>query len=78
MSLTALSAERFATISGRGRQLDKVLAGMADARQAGFRPLKINMVVIRGVNDDEVEAVADAFRHPAARVLRSSVKTSPR
>jgi cyclic pyranopterin phosphate synthase len=64
VSLDTLSAERFASISGRGRQLDKVLAGIEGARRAGFRPLKINMVVIRGVNDDEVEAVASTFRHP--------------
>ncbi len=64
VSLDTLSTERFATISGRGRQLDRVLAGIASARRAGFRPIKINMVVIRGVNDDEIEAVAGAFRHP--------------
>jgi cyclic pyranopterin phosphate synthase len=64
VSLDTLVPDRFATISGRGRQLDKVLAGIEAARRAGFHPVKINMVVIRGVNDDEVEAVARAFRHP--------------
>ena len=64
VSLDTLLPERFATISGRGRQLDQVLAGIEAARRAGFRPMKINMVVIRGVNDDEVETMANYFRHP--------------
>jgi cyclic pyranopterin phosphate synthase len=64
VSLDSLDPERFAAISGRGRQLDKILAGIDAAWHAGFRPLKINMVVIRGVNDDEVEAMAARFRHP--------------
>ncbi len=68
VSLDTLDPERFAVISDRGRQLDKVLAGIDAAQQAGFRPLKINMVVIRGVNDDEVEAMAARFHHPDTMV----------
>jgi cyclic pyranopterin phosphate synthase len=64
ISLDTLKSERFASIAGRKSQLDSVLAGIEAARAAGFRPLKLNMVVIRGRNDDEIEAVAARFRQP--------------
>jgi GTP 3',8-cyclase len=54
VSLDSLRADRFAEITGGGK-LDKVLDGVAAARAAGLTPVKINMVVMRGVNDDEVE-----------------------
>ena len=57
ISLDSLRPERFKEITG-GR-LDKVLTGLQAAKQAGFDPIKINMVVMRGINDDEVEAVTD-------------------
>ncbi len=38
----------------RGGSLDAVLRGIAEAEKAGLRPIKINMVPIRGVNDNEV------------------------
>lgn len=53
VSLDTLDPERFRNIT-RGR-LDKVMAGLMAARRAGFKPIKINMVVMAGVNDDEVE-----------------------
>ncbi len=53
VSLDSLRPERYRQITG-GR-LDKVLAGLEAAREAGFAPIKINMVVMRGVNDDEIE-----------------------
>jgi len=64
VSLDSLRPDRFAAIAGRAGQLDSVLAGIEAARAAGFRPLKINMVVMRDRNDDEVEAMAVRFRHP--------------
>ena len=54
ISLDSLQAERFATITGGGK-LNKVLEGLAAANQAGMSPVKINMVVMKGVNDDEIE-----------------------
>lgn len=56
ISLDSLRPERFAAITGGGK-LDKVLAGIAAAADAGFAPIKINMVVMGGVNDDEVEDI---------------------
>ncbi len=58
VSLDSLDPERFRAITGGGR-LDKVLKGLTAAREAGFAPVKINMVVMRGVNDAEVEAMVD-------------------
>jgi len=51
VSLDSLQPERFRDIT-RGR-LDKVLEGLRAAKAAGFTPIKINMVVMRGINDDE-------------------------
>jgi cyclic pyranopterin phosphate synthase len=53
VSLDSLRAERFKDIT-KGK-LDKVIAGLMAARQAGFSPIKINMVIMKGINDDEVE-----------------------
>jgi cyclic pyranopterin phosphate synthase len=53
VSLDSLRPERFKQIT-QGK-LDKVLAGLMAAKAAGFHPIKINMVVMAGVNDDEVE-----------------------
>jgi cyclic pyranopterin phosphate synthase len=64
VSLDTLRADRFAMLAGKSGQLDRVLAGIEAARCAGFRPLKLNMVVIRGRNDDEVETIAARFRSP--------------
>lgn len=53
ISLDSLRPEAFFRIT-RGGDLNKVLAGIAAAEKIGFKHLKINMVVMRGVNDDEV------------------------
>ena len=53
ISLDTLRPERFRTITRRG-ELRDVLRGMAAAHREGLEPVKINMVVIRGLNDDEV------------------------
>jgi cyclic pyranopterin phosphate synthase len=53
ISLDSLDRQRFLAITGRD-DLDKVLAGIAAAGRAGFSPVKINCVVQRGVNDDEI------------------------
>jgi cyclic pyranopterin phosphate synthase len=53
VSLDSLDPQRFAHITRRGR-LDGVLAGIAAAKAAGLK-VKINMVALRGLNDDEVE-----------------------
>lgn len=56
VSLDSLDATTYAEIT-RGGDLAQVLAGLDAAEQAGLR-LKLNMVVMRGINDHEVEAFA--------------------
>lgn len=53
VSLDTLNPEKFKQIT-QGK-LQKVLDGLQAAKAAGIHPIKINMVVMKGVNDDEVE-----------------------
>ena len=53
VSLDTLHPERFHEITRRDR-FDDVVAGMAAAHEAGLRPVKVNSVLQRGINDDEV------------------------
>src|SRR6266850_7206020 len=53
VSLDTLRPERMRDLARSDRHAD-VLAGIAAARAAGFAPIKLNTVVIRGVNDDEL------------------------
>ena len=57
VSLDTLRADRFQRITRLGRMED-VLAGIEAAQEAGLEPIKINTVVIRGMNDDEVVDLA--------------------
>ena len=52
ISLDSLRPERFRRITRVG-DLDRVLDGVAAAREAGFRRIKLNSVVLKNVNDDE-------------------------
>lgn len=66
VSLDSLQPEKFRQITQRG-DLDSVLRGLFAARQQGLRPIKINMVVERGVNDDEIlDLVEFSRRHDFA------------
>ena len=56
VSLDSLRPERVERINGRP-VLDKILAGIAAAKEAGFAPIKINMVALEGDNDDEIDAM---------------------
>jgi cyclic pyranopterin phosphate synthase len=53
ISLDSLRADRFAAMTRRD-ELGNVLAGIDAAVGAGFDPVKVNCVVVRGTNDDEV------------------------
>lgn len=52
ISLDSLDSARFRQITRVG-DLDKVLRGIAVAKQAGFEKIKLNALLMRGVNDDE-------------------------
>ncbi|MEV4767917.1 GTP 3',8-cyclase MoaA [Micromonospora humida] len=56
VSLDTLDAARFAALTRRDR-LGDVLAGLAGAAAAGLAPVKVNAVLMRGVNDDEAPAL---------------------
>ena len=57
VSLDSLRRDRFKDITRRDG-LDRVLAGIDATLAAGLHPVKINTVVVRGFNDDEVEPMA--------------------
>ena len=57
ISLDTLDAERFAKIT-RGGRLQDTLVGIDAALKAGFHPLKVNCVLMRGINDSEITDIA--------------------
>lgn len=57
ISLDTLRPERFARIT-RGGRIEQVWHGIEAAEHAGLSPIKLNMVVIRGLNDDELAPFA--------------------
>jgi GTP 3',8-cyclase len=68
VSCDSLQPERFAAIRRRGH-LRWALAGMEAAEEAGLTPVKVNVVVMAGVNDDEVEDFA-AMARETGRIVR--------
>lgn len=62
VSLDTLKPDRFATIT-RGGSLSQVISGIEAAERAGLAPIKINAVVLRGANDDEVPDLARLTLH---------------
>src|SRR5690606_18099793 len=62
VSLDSLIPARIDAISRRKGSAEKIFRGLAAAEAAGFSPIKINCVVMRGRNDDEVEAFAAITR----------------
>lgn len=53
VSLDSLDCKKYRALTGGGK-LEKVLAGLMRAREVGFSPIKINMVVMQGENDSEI------------------------
>ncbi len=63
VSLDTLRRERFRDVARRPeRFFDATLEGLAVAERMGFAPLKINTVLMRGLNDDEIEDFAQITR----------------
>ena len=67
ISLDTLDRERFIEMTRRD-ELDHVLDGIEAAKEAGFDPVKINTVVQRGVNDDELVDLATFGRQRGVEV----------
>jgi len=61
VSLHSLKPDRFTEITGGGIY-DDVAGGIKAARKNGFNPLKINSVIIRGCNEDEIADLASLAR----------------
>jgi len=60
-SLDSLARDNFKKITGRDG-LEELLASIQLAQDTGLHPVKINAVIIRGLNDHEIEALADFAR----------------
>jgi len=67
-SLDTLDRKNFKKLTGRDR-LKEVLAAIRQARDLGFDPVKVNAVVIRHLNDHEIEALAE-FAHAEGLIFR--------
>lgn len=67
ISLDTLQPERFVAMTRRQGH-ERVMACIWKAVQLGFDPVKVNVVVMRGVNDDEVPAFVELTRHAPLNV----------
>jgi cyclic pyranopterin phosphate synthase len=63
VSLDGLTDETFRRMSDTDMPVGTVLEGIDAAQRAGFAPVKVNMVVRRGVNDHEIITMAEHFRN---------------
>lgn len=61
ISLDSLDRAKFEKIT-RTRSFDRVMAGIDAAQSSRLRPVKVNAVLVRGINDDEVERFAEFAR----------------
>jgi GTP 3',8-cyclase len=68
ISLDSLDRRKFERIT-RTKTFDNVIAGIDAAQASPLRPVKVNAVLVRGINDDEVEAFA-AFARDRDLILR--------
>jgi GTP 3',8-cyclase len=68
ISLDSLDREKFERIT-RTKTFDDVIAGIDAAQASRLRPVKVNAVLVRGINDDEVEAFA-AFARERDLIMR--------
>lgn len=62
VSLDSLKPDRVDEIARRPGSYPKIMEGLDAAERVGFTPIKINVVLIRGANDDEIEDFAEMTR----------------
>ena len=67
VSLDSLDSDRFRTITGHDR-LTEVLEGITAAKAAGFEQVKVNTVLLRGINDDEISDFIEFVRSRAVSI----------
>lgn len=68
VSVDAVDPERFARITRVPNSYEKVLAGVRAAKAAGLGPVKVNCVLLRGFNDDQIVAFARFAREEEVAV----------
>ncbi len=69
VSMDAVDADKFAQITRVSSGFEKVLAGIRAAKRAGLEPVKVNCVLLRGFNDDQIVEFAK-FSRDEGVVLR--------
>ncbi|MFA5608830.1 MAG: GTP 3',8-cyclase MoaA, partial [Alcaligenes sp.] len=69
VSLDALDDARFTQLSDSGVSVSTVLDGIAKAQAAGLSPVKVNMVVRKGLNDDQILPMVEHFKG-SGQILR--------
>ncbi len=62
VSLDSLKEERYDFITSSSNNLPKVIEGIYSAIDAGLTPVKLNMVLLKGINDDEIVGMMDFVR----------------
>ena len=62
VSMDAVDTDTFTRITRVPRSFERVLAGIHAARDAGLGPVKVNCVLLRGFNDDQIERFAEFSR----------------
>ncbi|WP_263374613.1 GTP 3',8-cyclase MoaA [Granulicella aggregans] len=62
VSMDAVDSETFTRITRVPRSFERVLAGIRAARDAGLGPVKVNCVLLRGFNEDQIERFAEFSR----------------
>ncbi len=71
ISLPSLNSEHYKNITGSQHALPKVLDGINSAVDAGLTPVKLNMVLLKGINDSEIdEAIHFAAQYDGKAILQ--------
>ncbi len=68
VSLHSLKPERYEELVGRREVFERVMEGLRRAQQVGFRSVKVNVVILRGCNDDEILDLAELARRTGIAV----------
>jgi len=76
VSLDTLDPEAFREVT-RGGTLSKVLEGIEAARREGLTPIKVNCVVVKGINDDAPTAMLDYFAPHAEDTIVRFIEAMP-
>lgn len=67
ISLDSIQTEKYATLTGGGR-LDEVMRSIDTCLDAGLNPVKLNTVLMKGINDDEIEDLIEMTRNRQLQV----------